>query len=237
VPPHHVYGLFHVAWIVGIICASITLSLLCRRNVVPRQVIRAALTCLLVGGELLRYRTADIRFPSTLPLNLCNVTTWVAVIACLSLSPRVVEFAYFAGLSGAGMALLTPDSSAALPAAFFLNHGAIILSGSALVFGRIATLRRGAVWRAYGCLLLYMAFIGLFDWKYHVNYSFLCAKPAATTLLTFLGPWPYYLVGAGAVGLVLFWLLWLPVRPPTARNEFYRSLYPTQNVHRLLPDQ
>jgi hypothetical protein len=57
--------------------------MLCRAKLVPHLVIRIALTCLLVGGELLRYLTADIRFPGTLPLNLCNVTTWVAVIACL----------------------------------------------------------------------------------------------------------------------------------------------------------
>jgi len=233
--PQHVYGSFHGAWLAGIIGTSTAVSLLCRRNLVPHLVIRIALTCLLVGGELLRYRTADIRFPNALPLNLCNVTTWVAVIACLTLSPWAVEFAYFAGFSGAGMALLTPNSNA-LSAAFFLNHGAIILTGSALVYGRIATLRRGAIWRAYTSLLLYMASIGFFDWSYHVNYSFLCAKPASTTLLTFLGPWPYYLVGAGAIGLALFWLLWLPLRPRTIVSAS-RPLYPAQNVHRLLADQ
>jgi hypothetical integral membrane protein (TIGR02206 family) len=204
-----------MAWIAGIVGISIALSLACRRNLVPHLYVRVALIGLLVGGELERYRSAEIRFPETLPLNLCNVTTWVAVIACLTLSPPAVEFAYFAGFSGAGMALLTPDAGSALPAAFFLNHGAIILSGSALIYGRIAPLRQGAAWRAYGWFLLYMALIGLFDWKYRVNYSFLCRKPGSTTLLTFLGPWPSYLVGAGIVGFVLFWLLWLPVRPRT----------------------
>jgi hypothetical integral membrane protein (TIGR02206 family) len=211
----HVYGLFHLAWLAGIFCASIALSIVCRRKLISVGYVRVALICLLVGGELLRYLNADIRFPQTLPLNLCNVTTWVAVIACLTLSNHAVEFAYFAGFTGAGMALLTPDQGSILPAAFFLNHGAIILSGSALVYGRIAPLRRGAVWRAYGFLLLYMALVGLFDWKYGVNYSFLCRKPVATTLLSFLGPWPYYLVGAGLFGFAMFWLLWLPVRPRT----------------------
>ena len=213
---HQVYGFVHLAWIAGIVVISIALSLACRRNLVPQPYIRAALICLLVSGELLRYATADIRFPQTLPLNLCNITTWVAVLACFSLSAPAVEFAYFAGFSGAGMALLTPNSAHVPPAAFFLNHGAIILTGSALIYGRIAILRRGAIWRAYAYLLLYMALIGLFDWRYQVNYSFLCARPASTTLLTFLGPWPYYLVGAGAIGLGLFWLLWLPVRPPNS---------------------
>jgi hypothetical integral membrane protein (TIGR02206 family) len=213
VSPHHVYGFFHLTWIAGIVGVSAALSLLCRRNLISHFYVRLGLITLLVGGELQRYLAADIRFPGTLPLNLCNVTTWVAVIACLTLSPAAVEFAYFVGFSGAGMALLTPDAGSALPAPFFLNHGAIILSGSALIYGRIAPLRQGAVWRAYGLMLLYMALIGLFDWRYDVNYSFLCRKPGSTTLLTFLGPWPYYLVSAGVVGFTMFWLLWLPVRP------------------------
>jgi len=70
VPAHHVYGLAHVTWIVGIVGGSIALSLICSRNVVPLSYVRVALICLLVGGELQRYTTADIRFPGTLPLNL-----------------------------------------------------------------------------------------------------------------------------------------------------------------------
>jgi hypothetical integral membrane protein (TIGR02206 family) len=218
VPLHHVYGLFHVAWLAGIAGTSIALSLVSRRNLIPHQYIRGALFCILVGGELHRYMMANLWFPGNLPLHLCNMSTWAAVLACITLSPEAVEFSYFAGFSGAGMALLTPSAASVLPASFFLNHGAIIVTGSALVYGRIANLRPGAVWRAYGYLLLYMALIGLFDWKYQVNYSFLCRKPASTTLLTFLGPWPYYLVGAGVVGLALFWLLWLPVRPRLAHS-------------------
>jgi uncharacterized membrane protein YwaF len=44
-----------------------------------------------------------------LPLQLCDVTLWVTVLGCLTLYSPFVEFAYFAGIAGAGMALVTPD--------------------------------------------------------------------------------------------------------------------------------
>jgi len=217
-PQHHVYGLAHVTWIAGIVGVSIALSLICRRNLGPLSYIRVAFICLLVGGELQRYTTADIRFPGTLPLNLCNITTWVAVFACLTLSAPAVEFAYFAGIAGAGVALVTPDMGSAMPGAFFLNHGAIILTASALVYGRNVHLPARAMWRALGYFWLYVALIGLFDWRFGVNYFFLCQKPRTVTVLDFFGPWPFYLLGGAAIGHLLYWLLWLPVRPRTATS-------------------
>ena len=217
-PQHHVYGLAHVTWIAGIVVVSIALSLICRRNLVPYKYIRVALICLLVGGELQRYTTADIRFPGSLPLNLCNITTWVAVIACLTLSAPAVEFAYFAGIAGAGVALVTPDMGSAIPAAFFVNHGAIILTASALVYGRNLRLPARAMWRALAYFWLYVVLIGLFDWRFGVNYFFVREKPRVVTVLDLFGPWPFYLLGGAAIGHLLFWLLWLPMRPRSATS-------------------
>lgn len=215
-PQHHVYGLAHVTWIAGIAGASLALSLVCRRNLVPFLYVRGALMCLLVGGELQRYVNADIRFPGTLPLNLCNITTWVAVIACLTLSASAVEFAYFAGIAGAGVALVTPDMGSAMPAAFFVNHGAIILTASTLVYGRSLRLPARAMWRALGYSWLYLVSIGLFDWRFGVNYFYAMHKPRMGTVLDYFGPWPFYLMGGAVVGHLLYWLLWLPVRPRVA---------------------
>ena len=92
---HQIYGLSHVLWLAGITCMSIVLSMACRRNLLPQWYPRAALACLLAGGELLRYYTDRFHFPDLLPLNLCNITAWVAVIACLTLWPVAVEFTYF----------------------------------------------------------------------------------------------------------------------------------------------
>jgi hypothetical integral membrane protein (TIGR02206 family) len=152
-----------------------------------------------------------------LPLQLCDVTVWTTSLACITLAPALVEFTYFAGLAGAAMALLTPDLWAPWPAYpaiyFFIAHGGIVVGIVALVAGRMASLRRGAVWRAFAVLLAYAAIVGAFNAVSGANYMYLCRKTVNPSLLDVLGPWPVYLVSGAAAGLGLFWLLWLPVRP------------------------
>ena len=152
---------------------------------------------------------------------MCDVTLWMSALACLTLNSRVVEFAYFGGLAGAGMALLTPDLWTPWPSYpaiyFFVAHGGIVLAVSVLVFGRIHPLRAGAVWRAYGMLLGFAAVIGAVNAVAGTNFMYLCRKPKGASLLDSLGPWPNYLVAGGVVALALFWLLWLPVRPRHGR--------------------
>ncbi len=153
---------------------------------------------------------------ANLPLQLCDVTLWMSVIACLTLWPAIVEFAYFAGLAGAGMALLTPDLWSPWPTYpaiyFFVAHGGIVTAVAVLVFGGTAPLRRGAVWRAFAILVGYAAALGAFNAACGSNYMYLCRKPRNASLLDVLGGWPIYLVAAAAAALALFWLLWLPAR-------------------------
>jgi uncharacterized membrane protein YwaF len=88
---------------------------------------------------------------------------------------------------------------------------------TALVFGGIAPLRPGAVWRAYGGLLGYAALVGAFNAIFHTNYMYLCTRPKNASVLDAFGPWPVYLVQAAGLALLLYFLLWLPTRNQTKR--------------------
>jgi len=153
---------------------------------------------------------------SNLPLQLCDLTVWLAVLGCLTVVPTLVEFGWFAGIAGAGMALLTPNLWSPWPSYpavyFFLAHGGIVIAVALLAFGGFARFRTVSVWRAFGLLLSYAALVGAANAAFGSNYMFLCRRPANPSLLDQLGPWPWYLVGGAAVGLAIFWLLWLPVR-------------------------
>jgi hypothetical integral membrane protein (TIGR02206 family) len=214
------FGPLHLALLAGIALAGLLLAALCRRVERARRPVRLVLGLGLAVNELVwwcfRYSHEGVHLWN-LPLQLCDVSLWTTSLACVTLAPALVEFAYFAGFTGAAMALLTPDLWAPWPEYpaiyFFVAHAGIVWGVAVLVMGRVAPLRRGAVWRAFGMLLAYAALAGAFNAISGANYMYLCRKPANPSLLDVMGPWPVYLVGGAAAGLALFWLLWLPVRP------------------------
>lgn len=200
-----------------IVLLAAILVTICRQMPTGRRFVRLALGWGLIVNELFwwrfRYSHEGIHI-ANLPLQLCDVTLWAAALACLTLLPAIVELAYFAGLAGAGMALLTPDLWSPWPTYpaiyFFVAHGGIVIAAAVLVFGRICPLEGKSVWRAYGLLLGYACFVGIFNKICGTNYMYLCRKPKNASLLDALGPWPWYLLPAAATALALFWLLWLP---------------------------
>jgi len=210
------FGPLHLSLLAAIAGACILLSWIARLRKGTRTM-RLALGWGIAVNELIwwvfRYSHEGVHLVN-LPLQLCDATVWMSVLACLTLSGPIVEFAYFAGMAGAGMALITPDLWSPWPAYpaiyFFVAHGAILAACSMLVFGGIAPLRRGAVWRAYAVLLGYAAAVGAFDAATGANYMYLRQKPHNASLLDALGPWPLYLLPAAAVALAGFWLLWIP---------------------------
>ena len=57
---------------------------------------------------------------------------------------------------------------------------------------------------------LYMLLVGLVNALIGSNYMFIAHKPDTPSLLDVLGPWPWYILSAEAVGLAVGLLLYLP---------------------------
>jgi hypothetical integral membrane protein (TIGR02206 family) len=213
------FGPLHRTLLALIAAVAVSLAYLCRRRILPPRPTRITVGWALLLNELgwwiFRYSHEGVHLKN-LPLQLCDLTVWLAVLACLTARPAIAEFAYFAGIAGAGMALLTPDLWSPWPTYpaiyFFAAHGGIVIAVALLAFGNIVRFRPGAVWRSFALLVAYAVLVGAFNAFCGSNYMYLCRKPASATLLDRLGPWPWYLIPAAAVGLVCFWLLWLPVR-------------------------
>src|SRR5262249_38266803 len=148
------FGATHLTLIAVITAASIALSILCRRKLIPARGLCLAIGWGLIINELIwwafRYSHEGLHLWN-LPLQLYDATLWASGFACLTRAPWLVDFAYFGGLAGAGMAVLTPDLWSPWPSYpawyFFVSHGGIVLAVSVLVFGRVCPLSAGAVWR------------------------------------------------------------------------------------------
>jgi hypothetical integral membrane protein (TIGR02206 family) len=215
------FGTIHVTLLVTIALACWLVITLCRRGVLPFRAARWTIGLALAANEIVwwvwRYSREGVHMWN-LPLQLCDMTGWLSVLACLTLAPTVIEFAYFAGIAGAGMALIAPDLWTPWPTypavCFFISHGLIVMSVTLLAFGGQYTFRAGAVRRSFGLLLAYAALVGTMNALFHANYMYLRQKPAGASPLDWFGPWPWYLVAGGVAGFVLFSLLGLLVRKP-----------------------
>ena len=152
---------------------------------------------------------------ASLPLALCNVALVVAAVACWSPRwPLAVELTYFWGMAGTLQAVITPDLTAGFPELeffqFVVAHIGIVLAALYLVIGLQLTPRTGSVVRVFTITVGYTALVAAFDWMTGSNYMYLAAPPRNATLLSVLGPWPWYLVSAAGVALGLLVVLDAP---------------------------
>jgi hypothetical integral membrane protein (TIGR02206 family) len=159
-----------------------------------------------------------------LPLHLTDVVTVVAVLALWTARPLLVELTWFWGLTASLQAVLTPDlGSADFPEllywTFFITHSGAVVAAFVLVVGRRIVPRPGAVKRVFAATVVVAAAAGAANLASGGNYMWLREKPEAGSLLDFMGPWPWYILSAAALALLLFTLLEMPFRRSTAHRE------------------
>lgn len=159
-----------------------------------------------------------------LPLQLCDLSILLAAAALLTLHRPTTEVLYFWALSGTVLAMLTPDVYRGFPSrefvVFFGLHALVIVSTVTLVFGFGVTPRPGAARRVFAITAAYALVVYGLNHVLGTNFLYLVAKPTNPTLLDYFGPWPIYILVAGAVGFVLFTALGLPFerkRPQRSR--------------------
>ncbi len=151
---------------------------------------------------------------TSLPLSLCDVAVLVAAVACLWQVQLLVELTYFWGLAGTLQGVLTPDLSVNFPHLVFwqyvVGHLGVVFAALFLVVGLRITPGRYAVPRVFVVSAAYTALVGTVDALVGANYMFLRRPPGEWTLLRLLGPWPWYVMSASLVALVLFTALDAP---------------------------
>ncbi len=172
-----------------------------------------------VGWYVFRVAALATPWRLALPLELCDVALWITVAALIWPRQRVVELAYYWGLPGASMALLTPYLVAPLASVssviFLAGHAAIVIS--ALLLLGLRRPRPGSWLFALILLNILAGFDFLADRLLDANYMYLLRKPPIHSLLSVMGSWPWYIFAADGFAAAVFFLMSLPFRQP-ARN-------------------
>ena len=150
----------------------------------------------------------------TLPLHLCSISLILCLILLVGRARIVFQLVYFLGITGATMAIITPELFLGFPHfryfQFFITHILIVLICCYFLF--IHKYRPTGKGFIYSFLFLNfcagLAFIA--NKLLGGNYMFLADRPTNGTLLDYFGPFPYYILSLEVAALFIFSLLLLP---------------------------
>jgi hypothetical integral membrane protein (TIGR02206 family) len=181
--------------------------------------VRAAargLALVIAGAYLVEYAAnaaeGALSWGFSLPLQLTDAVTFVAVAALWAPRPLLVELLYFWAFTASLQAVVTPDLGQAFPSVFyftyFTTHIGVVVAACLLVFGCDLRPRPDAPWRALAATAAWAVLAGAGDLLTGGNYMFLRAKPDHPSLLDVMGPWPWYIGSAALLALAMFWALY-----------------------------
>ena len=216
----HLFGPAHLSILISVPVCAVGLAWINHRRPTAATWIRFTLAAVLVLNGLwwcwYRFSVLHLRPPQGLPFELCDISLWLTVFALVRLRQRTFELAYYWGLAGAGMAMLTPDLLAPLVSTssinFFVRHGGTVMAILYLLWS--SQLRpHPRSWRfAFLALNLYGAAVALFDFLFGTNYLYLRNKPASASLLDAMGAWPLYILSADLLALIIFIVMAVPFK-------------------------
>lgn len=150
----------------------------------------------------------------SLPLHLCGISLPLCALLLLNKNYALYEIVYFWGVGGAAQALLTPDTGYAFPHfiffQFFISHGLIVTACLWVTFVDGFRPSWQSVGKAFGATNLYMLVMAVFNYFTGSNYLYICQKPKNPSLLSFLGPWPWYILSLEVVCLLVYFVCCLP---------------------------
>jgi hypothetical integral membrane protein (TIGR02206 family) len=198
----------HIAALVVTAAGAILLASRCHAVRVARVLALCILAAFL--AEHLTYALRDDwTLRVNLPFQLTDAVTLVAVAALWRpQAALLVELLYFWAFGASLQALVTPDLGRSFPDVlyftYFVTHAGAFLAACLLVLGCRRLPRPGAVWRVYGLTAGFAGLAAVATLATGGNYMFLRRKPVHGSLLDVMGPWPWYILTAAALGLVIF---------------------------------
>ena len=151
-----------------------------------------------------------------LPLHLCDFSSFAVVVYLLTKRRDFFLFAFFFGITGGGMSLLTPDTVYGFPYIGYIQsqigHSMILLG---VTYGIIIDKQRPYIidvfrMLAVGTVLLALMYLINYLLGPPANYWFLIEKPIGNNIVTLLKPEPFHMIDLYILAVVLCYLLYLP---------------------------
>lgn len=219
-PPFDLFGTGHLVYL-AIMAAAIALLVWGWRypGAASRHRVRLLIASIMLVNEFAWHAwnlgTGAWSIRENLPLHLCGISIWTMIYMLFTRDYRLYPIIFFIGLGGAAQAIITPSAGEyGLPhfRAFqtLISHGMLVI---AVVFLATKEDQRPTwpwLWKTMLVLNVYLAVVTAINFALGSNYMFTVQKPDTASLFDVMGPWPWYLLTAEVLAVILFALLYLP---------------------------
>ena len=151
-----------------------------------------------------------------LPLHLCDFSSASVMLYFLTKKREFFLFAFFAGISGAGMAILTPDTQYGFPNIHYIRHmigHAMILLG--VSYAIIIDNQRPYLKDVHRVLIVLSMFLAMIYFINYLlgapaNYWYVAEKPPGTNVTGFMRETPYHMIDIYILAVIVCYLIYIP---------------------------
>ena len=207
--------------IFALICIAIIIFLprlfVGKSDVSKKILISAIIGLMLVNHGMDFYKEGYlVHWKLGLPLHLCDFSSASIILYLITKKRAFFLFAFFAGFSGAGMAILTPDSTYAFPDIHYVRHmigHAMILLG--VTYAMIVDGQRPFIKDVHRVLfVLSMFLVVIYIINYFLgppaNYWYVAEKPPGLNVTSLMRDEPYHMVDIYLLAVFVCYLIYLP---------------------------
>ena len=219
--PHETIPIFGISWwqsnIITILIIYLVLLLGKRSNQFQRiQIAKILGSVMIARAILIHFYMVYLdkwSVQSSLPLQMCSISAILAGVVIFWKNQWLYEFLFYWGIPGAFHSLLTPEFTVGMEGflfmEYFIAHGGIILNALFITLFLGMKPRKGSWWKIALWSHIPLGIVGFLNWILDANYMYLCEKPMVNNPFI-IGEWPWYFLILEGVGLLHFFIIYLP---------------------------
>ena len=168
------------------------------------------------GMDLYREGYLSGNWKLGLPLHLCDFSSFSILIYLLTKRREFFLFAFFFGIAGGGMSILTPDVEYGFPYVPYIQnqigHMMIILGVTyAMILDNqrpyLKDVHRVLI---FGTFLLGVMYVVNYLLGEPANYWFLMEKPIGDNVTAFMRPAPFHMIDIYLLAVIVCYLIYMP---------------------------
>lgn len=162
-----------------------------------------------------------------LPLQLCTLSTFMALFLFLKTNKTTFYLLYFTGILPPILSMVTPEIAYQFPhfrfIKYFLHHSAIPLAVLYFILFEDYRVPRKAILYGYLCLNIIAIPIFIINQQLGTNFFYLANPTEAKTILSFFGSGIWYYINLEIVGIIVFIITYIPMGILQRRKEFLKD--------------